>query len=249
MISVCIATYNGEKYIAEQIRSILPQLGEDDEILVSDDNSTDSTLDIIKEIHDYRIRIVEHKRSFVVKRHSNGYYCTNNFSNAIKNAKGDYIFLSDQDDIWMPNKVEIVMEKLQDNDFVMTNFSVIDNSHKIRIEKYFKTNPLSKNWFRNFNKNVYFGCCIAMKATAIKKYIPIPHSIVSYDIWLGTLHLLDKKELCFVNQPLLMYRRHGSNISYATESHSKNSIIFKIFWRIQFLIALFKFIKKDKHNA
>ena len=86
-ISVCMATYNGEKYIAEQIRSILPQLSEDDEVIVSDDGSSDATLDIVRSFNDPRIRIVQNELE-------HGY--TKNFENALNHANGDIIFISDQ---------------------------------------------------------------------------------------------------------------------------------------------------------
>lgn len=95
MISVCMATYNGEEYIKEQLESILCQLGEMDEIIISDDGSTDNTLNIIESYNDSRIKIHINtgKHGFVY-----------NFENALQKAKGEYIFLSDQDDIWLPEK-------------------------------------------------------------------------------------------------------------------------------------------------
>ena len=105
MNSVCIATYNGEKFIEEQIRSILLQLDSHDEIVISDDHSTDKTIQIIKSINDDRIKIIYNKNN-------KGY--TNNFENAISKASGDFIYLSDQDDVWKPTKVK-VYKKLDDN--------------------------------------------------------------------------------------------------------------------------------------
>lgn len=98
MISVCLATYNGQQYILEQLQTILPQLSEDDEIIISDDNSTDNTVNLIKSINDNRIKI------FINKSGKRIY--TKNFENAINHSLGDFIFLCDQDDVWMPNKVE-----------------------------------------------------------------------------------------------------------------------------------------------
>ena len=89
MISVCMATYNGEKYLREQVGSILTQLGENDELVVSDDGSTDSTIDILKSYNDPRIKIFIN-----TGRHG----VNSNFENALRHADGDYIFLSDQDD-------------------------------------------------------------------------------------------------------------------------------------------------------
>ena len=96
MISVCMAIYNGEKYIKEQIDSILMQLSNEDELVISDDSSNDRTLDIIAEYNDRRIKVLHHipaiGNSFVKAKA--------NFENALSVAKGDYIFLSDQDDVW-----------------------------------------------------------------------------------------------------------------------------------------------------
>ena len=104
MISVCMATYNGEKYIREQIDSILAQLGDKDELIVSDDGSADATLSIVRSFSDPRIKII----SNTGKHGTNG-----NFENALKHAQGDYIFLSDQDDVWLPGKVNICLQALQ----------------------------------------------------------------------------------------------------------------------------------------
>ena len=89
MISVCIATYNGEKFIKQQIDSILVQLFDGDELLISDDNSTDRTVEIIKQIADSRIKLFFNKEK--------GY--TSNFENVLKQVSGDIVFLSDQDEI------------------------------------------------------------------------------------------------------------------------------------------------------
>ena len=97
MISVCIATYNGEKYIKQQLLSILKQIKVNDEIIISDDHSTDKTFNIIKSFNDTRIK-------FFLNNKGKGY--TRNFENALEKAHGDIIFLSDQDDIWIDNKVE-----------------------------------------------------------------------------------------------------------------------------------------------
>jgi len=118
MISVCIATYNGEKYIREQLDSILYQLSMEDEIVIPDDGSTDKTIEIIKGINDPRIKIFYHqteknnylgtlKTCFLVGR---------NAHNALKHASGDYIFWADQDDVWLEGKVATFMQHLKKYD-------------------------------------------------------------------------------------------------------------------------------------
>ena len=98
-VSVAMATYNGEKYIEEQIKSILSNLSSNDEVIISDDGSTDKTMEIINSFHDERIRVIDGPKKGVIK----------NFENAIKNCNGDYIFLSDQDDIWCSKKVTTIL--------------------------------------------------------------------------------------------------------------------------------------------
>ena len=99
-VSVCIPTYNGAKYIKEQLDSILSQLGESDEVIISDDSSSDATLDIIKALNDSRIVILEGGkfRSPIF-----------NVENAMKHSSGSFIFLSDQDDVWLPNKIDLTL--------------------------------------------------------------------------------------------------------------------------------------------
>ncbi|HOF62870.1 MAG TPA: glycosyltransferase [Dermatophilaceae bacterium] len=96
-ISVCLATYNGQRYLDEQLRSILDQLGPDDEVIISDDASTDDTLSVARAARDRRVRILDLTDRV-------GY--SKNFERAVSAATGEIIFLSDQDDVWLPGKVE-----------------------------------------------------------------------------------------------------------------------------------------------
>ena len=96
-ISVCIATFNGEKYISSQLDSILNQVVPVHEIIISDDMSTDNTIEIIKNCNNPIIKIFINKERLGVAK---------NFENAIKHANGDFIFLCDQDDIWLKNKTQ-----------------------------------------------------------------------------------------------------------------------------------------------
>ena len=125
MISVCIATHNGEQYIKEQLDSILCQLLSEDEVVISDDGSTDSTLEIIKGYNDPRIKIFNFKQPS--KTSHTHIYASRNFENALKHAKGEYIFLSDQDDIWMPSKVAVCLGALKQNDMIVHNMEIVND--------------------------------------------------------------------------------------------------------------------------
>ena len=115
-ISVCMATFNGEPYILQQLISILSQLGEEDELIISDNGSSDKTLSIIESLNDPRIKIFNYKYLSI----------SGNFENAIKNANGDLIFLSDQDDIWMDGKVESFRNALKCASVVLSDCVIVD---------------------------------------------------------------------------------------------------------------------------
>lgn len=111
LVSICMATYNGAKYIREQVDSILNQefrVNKDVELelIVSDDGSTDDTLKILESYHDPRIRIFHHRNGKKYKYLNATRACKCNFENAMGKAKGDYIFLTDQDDLWYAWKVD-----------------------------------------------------------------------------------------------------------------------------------------------
>ena len=212
-ISVCLATYNGEKYIKEQLDSILSQLGNDDEIIISDDNSTDDTINIIRSLNDERIKIYVNKTKGIVK----------NFENALNNASGDYIFLADQDDVWLPEKVSISLAGLENYDIAVTNCKVTDVNLKEIIPSYFKINDSKKGFLKNFYRSSYLGCCLAFKKKMLDDILPIPDSLFLYhDWWIG--YLADAKyKVNFINTPCMLYRRHDSNMS-TTGAISKQSL-------------------------
>ena len=144
-----MATYNGERYIKEQVSSILQQLGEADELIVSDDGSTDSTLNVLASFHDPRIKVF------------NG--LTYNFENAIKNANGDYLFLSDQDDVWESNKVERMMEALRHYDLVVSDAWISDeNAVSTGLSLYDIYKP-RKGFWPTLYHTTYIGCCMAFR--------------------------------------------------------------------------------------
>lgn len=111
LVSVCMATYNGGKYIREQVDSILNQEFKENpnvelELVVSDDGSTDDTLQILESYRDPRIKIFNHQNKKKYKYFNANRLASDNFGNALMNAHGDYLFFSDQDDIWMPSKLD-----------------------------------------------------------------------------------------------------------------------------------------------
>ena len=204
MISVCIATYNGERFIREQIDSILRQLSSDDEIIVSDDGSTDNTISIINSIDDKRIRIIEGPR-----KHSP----TQNFECAMKEAKGDYIFLADQDDVWKPNKVEVCMKWLQEYDCVVSDAEVTDsNLNPLYPSLYAIMQVRQGRIYNTIWKNGYTGCCMAFRRNVLEASLPFPKNIPMHDIWIGNVAAY-KYNVKFISEKLVLFRRHDNVIS------------------------------------
>lgn len=236
MISVCLASYNGEKYIKEQITSILCQLGEKDELIVSDDGSTDKTVEIICSMEDPRIRILA----------NNAHNLIHNFEYCLSLAKGDYIFLSDQDDIWESNKVRICVEHLGRYDLVVSNCSVVDQNLKLISERFFSQRKVSMSIMKNIISNHYLGCCMAFRKKILEVILPFPSKIAMHDIWIG-LCAQAFFQTKFIPMNLVKYRRHGDNNS-PTGGKSTASLFYKINYRLYFLFALISRIIKIKSN-
>lgn len=217
MLSVCLAAYFGEKYIKEQLESILAQIGSDDEIIISDDGSQDDTINILLSFHDNRIVILHNhgKHGFV-----------GNFENALEHAKGDVIFLADQDDIWHPSKVQRVLAALEDNDIVVHNAELIDGSGKSLGETYYSTLHHHSGFWANLLKSRYLGCCMAFRKEVLRYCLPFPKGVVAHDYWIGMMGMTKYRSI-FINDVLISYRRHGDNASSSSEK-SNNSLYYKI---------------------
>jgi len=226
MISVCMATYNGEKYIEEQVKSILSQLGEKDELIVSDDGSTDNTIRILESFNDNRIKIFHHSKNSDNKHPF--YPPTKNFENALIKANGDYIFLSDQDDIWLPNKVQITLPFLKKDNLVVSDAWII-NENLEKQSKLSKYMPYKKGYFRNILKCTTQGCRIAFTKNIKDFCLPFPKGVVIHDFWIRQLAEL-KFKVSYIPEPLIFYRRHSNNLSRIIKS--RNSLFFMIKYRV-----------------
>ena len=227
MISVCIATYNGEKYIKEQLTSVLSQLSNEDEVIISDDSSTDKTLEIIESFHDARIKIFA-GNTF----HSPAF----NFENALKKANGDYIFLCDQDDVWLPDKVKVFIEKLHFYDLVVSDCYVVDKKMNIILDSFYSVLSPSNGLLKNLMRNHYLGCCMAFKNKVLRKALPFPKHIAMHDIWLGLCAEAFYNSV-FIPNKLMKYRRHGGNVS-PTGEKSSFSIVYRVYYRLYFLYQI-----------
>ena len=178
-ISVAMATYNGEKYIKEQIESIVVNLLPQDEIIISDDGSTDNTRKIIDMLNCDMIKVIDGPKNGVKK----------NFENAIRNCSGKYIFLSDQDDIWEKSKVEEILEVLEEGYELVVHDAVVvngDNS-KVIMQSWYKYRNSKKGIVKNIVKNAYQGACMCFSREMLPHVLPIPNNIYMHDQWIGLI--------------------------------------------------------------
>lgn len=228
MISVAIAAYQGEEYIAEQIESILPQLSADDEIVISDDKPNGQMGKIVQKMaqEDPRIVYVHGKSRGIVA----------NFTNAIRHCEGDVIFLCDQDDIWLPDKVIRVMEKMDEGaDLVLHNAYITDKNLNIVDYSYFAIRDSDKGVIKNIGKNSYMGCCMAFKRKMLKYIMPIPKSIAMHDQWIGLVCDFFGK-VALIDSQLIYHRMHGDNATRQRNISFKQ----KLDWRTYLIRRFFK---------
>lgn len=235
MISVCLATYNGEKYIKAQIESILCQLTTNDEIIISDDGSTDDTLKVLNDFNDSRIKIY-------FNQGERGY--TRNFENSIKNATGKYIFLSDQDDIWCEGKIDKMIFCLETHALVTSDAQFVDENLSELDMTFFQFRGGRSGFLTNLIKSQYLGACLAFRSDILKKLLPFPSNseLCPHDLWISLVAEFYYK-VKVINEPLIKYRRHQSNVSTGG-LRSTNSIFRKIEFRAYSFFQILLRIRK-----
>lgn len=224
MISVCLAAFNGAKYIEAQVRSIIssPRVTE---LLVSDDGSTDTTLEVLAAIPDRRLKVLAGPRRGVVA----------NFESLLARASGDFIFLSDQDDVWMDGKVDIMLAALEHADLVVSDCSIVDEQLRVRVRSFFAARHSGPGTLKNLWRNSYLGCCMAFRRQILDYVLPIPKAVPMHDWWIG-LMVNRKGRVRFIDDILVLYRRHGANSTYAVDSQA--SLLLRLRWRLNMVGAL-----------
>lgn len=239
MISVCMATYNGERFLREQIDSILSQLGEGDELVISDDGSTDNTINIINSYDDKRIKLFFNEESHGV---------VGNFENALKNSNGDIIFLSDQDDVWLDYKVSVFVDSFKNNgsDVLLSDCMITDSNLNVLTQSKFSLDKVGVGVIKNIVKCGYLGSCMAFKRECMYLFMPIPkNKYILHDIWIG-LTLGSIRKIGLIHTPTMLYRRHESAVTPThfqlinTSRANNNSLSYKIIKRI---VLLYEYIK------
>jgi glycosyltransferase involved in cell wall biosynthesis len=211
MISVCMAVKNGERFLATQLESILPQLNAEDEIIISDDHSKDNTQGVVNSFDDLRIRFIKNPTRGLVA----------NFENSLSASRGEIIFLADQDDVWMPNKIKTTLPLFNKNDLVVSDCKIVDDNLTTIHDSFYELNSSRKGVVKNLYRNSYMGCCMAFKRSVLAKALPFPKNLVIHDQWLGLIAELNG-HVVFIEDKLVLHRRHHQNASSTSAVSNRN---------------------------
>lgn len=249
-IAVVMTTFNGDKYLVEQLESIISQTLRPSEIIVCDDGSSDDTIQILKRYSERKI-LVHHQneqRLGVVK----------NFTKATTLVStAEYIAFADQDDVWLPNKLEELVNKMLCSTdqakpaMVFSDASIIDRSGhvlKSSLWKEFGIHPRRQTFRTLLTRNIVPGCMMLINSKMKELFLSIPEAAYMHDAWV-TFLAFAYKNYAFVDEPLVKYRQHESNVTYSISSSSKSNLLSKIFEYLQGMMSDKSLLRKEATHA
>ncbi|KXS32079.1 MAG: Glycosyl transferase, group 2 family protein [Candidatus Gallionella acididurans] len=221
LVSIVMATYNGEKFLRKQLDSILGQTYQNFELIVVDDASTDNTLSILNEyaaLYD-RIHVFPAEKNLGL---------VSNFERGLRLAKGEYIALSDQDDIFRRDKIELLLATLKDHpgrDLVLSDLSLIDENDAEFATSLWRYQKLKPQQGKPFRRLIYLnfatGCAMMFRRRLLQIALPFPQACLVHDWWLAVVSASSKAGgIYLVSEQLTAYRKHSSNVLGAIEVNS-----------------------------
>lgn len=231
-ISCVLCTYNGEKYIFEQLESISRQTIKIDKLIICDDASTDRTVDVVLEWIKQNDMTVDFYRNDV----SLG--PTKNFEKALSFADSDYIFFADQDDVWLSDKIELSLDKIKSMEarygeympcLVHSDLTVVDSDLQTVHKSFLKNQGLQHIYVEQKQlpylmvQNFVTGCTMVINRALKEKSMPFPENIIMHDYWLALVAAMTGG-IGFVDKPTILYRQHGHNTVGAAKYLSLSSI-------------------------
>jgi glycosyltransferase involved in cell wall biosynthesis len=229
-VSVVMTVHNGHRFLAEQVASILAQLEPGDELIAIDDASTDDSVEILRSFGSSCIRVHPNSLNQGVVR---------SIEQGLRLASAEFIFLSDQDDVWLPGKRRAFVAEFERDPSVLIVISdavVIGGNDELiapsfmRMRRAFKSGVASTLW-----RSRYLGCAMAIRRSLLNLALPIPPSVPMHDMWLGALGRLCG-EVRFIDTPYLKYRRHAANLTSLRTAFRCGQMLR---WRIALVVALF----------
>lgn len=233
-VSVALAAYRGEAFLGQQLDSILPQLAQQDEIVISDDAPGGETQKLVEayQTRDARIRYVAGPGKGAAAQ---------NFAHALAQCTGDILFLCDQDDVWLPEKYAQVVQAIDAGaDLVLHDARIVDAGLEEIAPSFFAKNGLRQGVIANLYKNSFIGCCMAFTRQVRDLALPMPADIPMHDWWIGLL-ALSRFQVKILQEPLLLYRRHALAVT-----GGQTSLWQKLRWRIRITYQLQQRLRRGR---
>ncbi|HUK99339.1 MAG TPA: glycosyltransferase family 2 protein [Nitrospirota bacterium] len=246
-IDILLATYNGEQFLDDQIQSILNQTYPYWRLIIRDDGSTDNTNAII---HSYAVKYPD--KIFIIKSSERTMGACENFNILLEHVISDYVMFCDQDDVWLPQKIERTFQKICDMEkiygrnmplLVYTDLKVADANLHIITNSYWRYEAINPNIGKSFSRllttNVMTGCTIMINRKLKEMATPIPQEAMMHDWWIGLVSSAFGKN-DYLNEATILHRLHTSNVVGA--KRYKRTKIFDE------LIRLFRLKRIYRHN-
>jgi glycosyltransferase involved in cell wall biosynthesis len=211
-----MATYQGERFVALQLRSILEQLDPGDEVIIVDDASTDATCCEILNLQETRVTLLRNTGNKGVLR---------SFERALTAATGEVIFLSDQDDLWSPNKVETMVALFTQDQALMLLASdailIDEDGGTIGHSFYAERGKFTAGLLSNLLIGKFHGCTMALRSSLLNFALPFPPgTLIHHDTWIGCINSIVGGKAKYVPEALVAYRRHSTNVTGRTRLSS-----------------------------
>jgi glycosyltransferase involved in cell wall biosynthesis len=240
-VSVCVAVHNGEKHLKEQLDSIVAQLEENDELLIFDDSSTDKSATIIESYLNAQTRVLRPLINQGVNRA---------FEALIFEAKNGIIVLSDQDDVWPPNRVSELVSILEQGDSTCAvgNQIAIDSIGNIITHSFASVKDngprkvIQDIYGIVIGQSPYYGCCMAFSNKIRDVLLPFPCCTESHDLWIAICSLINGKNIGS-NSVVTSRRVHGKNISIIKRPLHQ-AFRSRVYFVVHIATAIFRKIKK-----
>jgi len=216
-ISICMATYNGGQFLRQQLESILAQSNQDWQLLIRDDGSDDNTKRIVE---DYTSRLPGRIR--LITDNGSRLGASLNFGKLLEHADTEYIMFSDQDDVWLPNKIDLTLNAMKAAEqiypdkpvLIHTDLKVVDSDLNIIADSMWSYQKLSPEIGDDLSKimaqNVVTGCTMMINRKASDVSTPIPAEAIMYDWWIS-MNVAKYGKIVYVSTPSILYRQHSKN--------------------------------------
>lgn len=239
-ISVCMASYNGARFLPVMVPSILSQIGPDDELIIIDDCSEDNSYEVIQGYDDPRVIIDRNQRNLGPQK---------SFKKALMKAHGDIIFLADQDDVWLDGKVKkSVTLLLNDPDtLLVAHEAQFTDENLNHIPSPILNAENNKSFWRILLKNRFIGATMCVHRSLAEEALPLLGNTPMHDWWLVLLASL-KGKVGYISEPLILYRRHDRTVTVLQSKFRLHlrGLIFRV--QYLFLLIFFFFVSFPKNT-